>query len=181
MKTATITFILGFIDVLLKFISRLPSQTLRLFLLRHLFRAKLGGGTVIYGGFEIRMPWKLSIKGNSIIGHGAVLDARAELEIGENVNLSSEVMIWTQQHDYRCPLFGVQSKKVVIEDYAWLGPRSIILPGVVVGEGAVVAAGAVVTKNVDPYTLVGGIPAKQIGTRPTEMKYQLGKNYLPFT
>ena len=53
----------------------------------------------------------------------------------------------------------------LIEDFVWIGSRSIILPGVKIGEGAIVAAGAVVTKDVLPYTVVGGIPAKQIAIR----------------
>lgn len=79
------------------------------------------------------------------------------------------------QHDPQCPNFGVESAPVVIEDYAWLSCRSIILPGVTVGKGAVVAAGAVVTKSVESYTIVGGIPAKPIGKRNPNLDYVLGK------
>ena len=52
--------------------------------------------------------------------------------------------------------------KVVIEDWAYIGSQSVIMPGVTVGEGAIVAAGSVVTKSVPPYTVVGGNPAKFI-------------------
>jgi acetyltransferase-like isoleucine patch superfamily enzyme len=100
--------------------------------------------------------------------------------IGRNVNLSSEVLIRTAQHDYQSPDFKTVFHPVKIEDYVWLGPRCIILPGVTVGEGAVVAAGAVVTKDVEPYTLVGGVPAKKIGERPKNLQYTLGKGFLPF-
>jgi maltose O-acetyltransferase len=61
---------------------------------------------------------------------------------------------------------------VVIEDHAWLGTRAMVLPGVTVGRGAVVAAGAVVTKDVPPYTIVGGVPARVIGQRTTDLRYQ---------
>ena len=126
------------------------------------------------------MPKKLSIGMGTSIGHGAVLDARYGLTIGENVNFSSEVMVWTAQHDYRDKFFGTVGKPVIIENYAWLGPRSIILPGVTIGEGAVVAAGAVVTRDVDPYVLVGGIPARKIGDRPRDLDYCPGKELIPF-
>jgi maltose O-acetyltransferase len=67
------------------------------------------------------------------------------------------------------------SEKVVVEDYAWISCRSIILPGVKIGYGAVVCAGAVVTKSVDPYTIVAGVPAKKIGEREKDLKYTLGQ------
>ncbi len=136
-----------------------------------LLGAQVDRSTVLYGGFEIRSPRKLKIGANSSIGHKATLDARGGLEIGENVNFSSEVMIWTAQHDYRDPQFGTVFKPVKIEDYAWLGPRCIILPGVTVGKGAVVAAGAVVSNDVESYTVVGGVPAQKLTDRPENINY----------
>jgi len=65
---------------------------------------------------------------------------------------------------------------VNIKDYVFIGPRAIILPGVTIGRGAVVAAGAVVTKNVDELSIVGGVPAKEIGQRNGEsLTYKLGR------
>ena len=62
--------------------------------------------------------------------------------------------------------------ETMIEDYVWICSRSILLPGVHIGEGAVIASGAVVTKDVEPYTVVGGIPAKKIGERKNrELNY----------
>ena len=80
-------------------------------------------------------------------------------------------MIWTLHHDYNDINFKTVGDRVKIGDYAWICSGAIILPGVEIGEGAVVAAGAVVTKNVDPYCIVGGVPAKKIGEREK-------KNYL---
>jgi len=56
-------------------------------------------------------------------------------------------------------------KPIVIHDDVWIGGGAIILAGITIGQGAVVAAGAVVTKNVEPYTIVGGVPAKRIKER----------------
>jgi acetyltransferase-like isoleucine patch superfamily enzyme len=173
-------FLYGLYFYSLKLLAYFPSQKVRLFMLRKIYRAKISSGAVIYMGFEIRTPARLSISKNTIIGHNAVLDARGGLRIGSNVNLSSEVMIWTAQHDHRCADFGVIEKPVVLGDYAWLGPRTIVLPGVTVGEGAVVAAGAVVTKDIPPYAIVAGIPAKIIGQRNNKLRYTLGESYLPF-
>lgn len=65
--------------------------------------------------------------------------------------------------------------KVVIEDWAYIGAYSQIMPGVTIGEGALVAAGSVVTKSVDPHTVVGGNPARYICT--TEEFYERNKKY----
>lgn len=163
----------------LKLLAHFPSQWFRQLVLS-LLGAKIGKGAVLYGGFEIRSPRKLKIGVNSCIGHRATLDARGGLTIGKNVNLSSEVMIWTAQHDYRDPRFGTLFKPVIICDYVWLGPRCIILPGVTVGEGAVIAAGAVVTKDVAPYIVVGGVPAQKIADRTKDLSYNPAEEPIPF-
>jgi acetyltransferase-like isoleucine patch superfamily enzyme len=172
-------FINGILFLFLRLLAQFPSQLFRGFVLR-LLGAKIDRAAVLYGGFEIRSPRKLKIGANSCIGHKATLDARGGLTIGKNVNLSSEVMIWTAQHDYRDPMFGTHFKPVVVEDYAWLGPRCVILPGVTVGEGAVVAAGAVVTKDIERYTVVGGVPAQKIADRPADLDYNPASNPIPF-
>jgi len=164
----------------LRALGHFPSQRVRKFILRHLFGADVASSAVLYSGFEIRSPRKLKIGANTTIGHRATLDARGGLTIGKNVNLSSEVMIWTAQHDYRDLQFGTMFKPVAIDDYAWLGPRCIILPGVTIGEGSVVAAGAVVTKNIEPYTVVGGVPAQKIADRPKGLDYNPSARGLPF-
>ena len=169
----------GLLYLSIKLLGHVPSQWLRNFVLC-LLGATIDKSAVLYGGFEIRSPRKLKIGANSCIGHRATLDARGGLTIGKNVNFSSEVMIWTAQHDYRDPQFGAVFKPVIIGDYVWLGPRCIILPGVVVGEGVVVAAGAVVTKDVESYTVVGGVPAQKIADRPKDLNYNPAKDALPF-
>ena len=172
-------FIQGSYYLSLKLLAQFPAQGFRKFVLRHLFGADIAPSTVLYGGFELRSPRKLKIGANTVIGHRATLDARGGLTIGENVNLSSEVMVWTAQHDYRDPMFGAVFESVIIGDYTWLGPRCIILPGVTIGEGSVVAAGAVVSKDVEPYTIVGGVPAQKIADRPKGLNYNPAKNSVP--
>ena len=116
---------------------------------------------------------KLVIDACSSIGDHCFLDYRGSIFIGKNVNFSSYVMIFTMDHDPQDPFFGPRVKPVIIEDYVWLSTRCIVLPGVKVGKGAVVAAGAVVTKDVDPYTIVGGVPAKKIGDRIKNLDYNV--------
>ncbi len=140
---------------------------------------KIGKTTVIYGGAEIRDPRNIAIGEHSIVGHRAILDGRSGLVIGNNVNLSTGIWIWTMEHDPQSPDFATKGGPVTIEDYVWVSCRVVILPNVRIGRGAVVAAGAVVTKDIPPYVIVGGVPAKAIGRRNQDLRYQLSW-YQPF-
>ena len=159
-------------------IGKLPGHALRRALYKALFNFKFPKSTVVYKGVEIRDLCALSLGEHTIIGHDAILDARHGLEIGNNVNLSTGVWIWTTQHDPQDPDFREVGGKVVIEDYAWISCRTVILPGVRIGRGCVVAAGAVVTHDTPPWTIVGGVPAKVIGQRNPNLRYTLG-GYIP--
>ena len=163
----------GLLFLFLHCLMRLPSQSIRHTLLR-ILGMNIHKSSVIYMFCELRSPWTIEIGSNTTIGHSCVLDGRGDLSIGNSVNLSSDVMIWTAEHDVQSSSFAPTIAKVCIEDYAWLCCRSIILPGVTIGRGSVVAAGAVVTKSVEPYTIVAGIPAKPIGTRSKDLDYSLG-------
>jgi acetyltransferase-like isoleucine patch superfamily enzyme len=169
---------LKFLWILL--VGRIPSHAARKWMYRSL-GMKIGRRTSIYMGGEIRHPAAISIGDNTIIGHGVILDGRHGISIGNNVNFSTGVWIWTVQHDHTDPGFRDVGGPVVIGDHAWISCRTVILPGITIGEGAVVAAGAVVTKDVAPYTVVGGVPAKKIADRPRELKYCLGDGLpIPF-
>jgi len=159
-----------------------PIHHVRRFFYR-LFGVKIGSGSTIHMLARIYDPRFLSIGKDTIIGERATLDGRRQLPnsrggltIGDHVDIASEVMIWTSEHDLRSPGFSAIEEPVTIEDYVFIGPRAIILPGVKIGRGAVVAAGAVVTKDVPPGVIVGGVPAKEIGRRPIEnLSYRLGR------
>lgn len=157
----------------LKYSMGIPSQTIRHLVLKS-HGLVLGKNSLIYMGLEIRVPKNVKIGSNTTIGHNALLDGRGSLFIGNNVNLSSEVMIWTMQHDPQSSEFQATSAPVIVEDYVWISTRAIVLPGVTLGEGAVVSAGAVVTKNVEPHTIVAGVPAMPIKERNRSLTYQLG-------
>lgn len=153
----------------------IPSHRIRDFLYRNVFHVTLDKGAVIYYGAEIRNPARLIIGKGTSIGDNVVLDARNGIVIGANVNFSSRVSIWTEQHDHRDPYFRCTQKKrsVVIGDRAWIGSNVTILPNVQIGEGAVCCAGSVVTKDVAPFDIVAGIPAKKIGERTRNLKYDM--------
>jgi acetyltransferase-like isoleucine patch superfamily enzyme len=151
---------------------RVPSYRLRRFLARRM------GMTVartahLYRWREVRAAKNITIGEATILGFWATLDGRMGIEIGRNVNFSSEVALWTLQHDPQSPTFEMEGGSIVIEDEAWISFRATILPGVRIGRGAVVAAGAVVTKDVPAYAIVGGVPAKVIGERTRDLRYDL--------
>ena len=164
-------------------ISQFPSHRLRMFCYKNVCLMNISEKATIYSGLEIREPYLIRIGKGSIIGTNAILDGRNGIEIGDNVNLSSNVFIWTEQHDHRDPYFRCETqikRPVIIGNRVWIGPNTIILHSVNIGEGAVVGAGAVVTKDVPPFTIVGGVPAKVIGQRNKDLKYEFDGSYLPF-
>jgi maltose O-acetyltransferase len=103
------------------------------------------------------------------INRDCCLDVRGPLLIGHDVSVSPEVMILTGQHGHDRPGFDFEVQPVVIEDHVWIGSRAIILPGTSIGRGAVVAAGAVVSGRVAPRTVVAGVPARPLRTRPDQV------------
>lgn len=155
-------------------IGNIPSITLRISLYRML-GVDVAKNVVIHYKTEIRTPYNLHIGKGSIIGDNALLDARNGLQMGENVNISSNVSIYTEQHDHRDEHFRCtegQDKSVTIGDRVWLGSNVTVLPGVKIGEGAVCCAGCVVTKDVAPFEVVAGIPAKKVNIRPQSLSYE---------
>jgi acetyltransferase-like isoleucine patch superfamily enzyme len=123
---------------------------------------------------EFYTPERIVIGAHTVIGDSAFLDGRDGLTIGANVNLGSHVSIYTRQHDIDSPDFAEVGGPVVIEDYAYVGSHAIVLPGVTIGRGGVVGAGSVVTKDVEPFTFVAGVPARFVRRRSEDLTYELG-------
>lgn len=160
---------------LLHFVGSIPSHLFR----RGAYRIvgiKIGKGSSVHMHTRFYDPKRISIGQDTIIGEYAVLDGRDKLVIGNHVDIASNVMIYNSEHDISGDTFEATNGPVTIEDYVFIGPRVIILPNVTIGHGAVVAAGAVVTKDVAPFTIVGGVPAKEIGERKNkDPHYHLGR------
>lgn len=111
---------------------------------------------------------------NSVVNQKCRLDTRGSIFIGNNVSISAEVCILTADHDLRSPAFAGRTKPVTIADFAFVGTRALILPGVSVGRGAAIGAGAVVTRDVPECAIVAGCPAKRIGVRdPSALNYSI--------
>jgi len=162
--------------ILIRFFMLIPSKHIRKWWLNLQKNVSISRSAALYGG----MKWwrgPFIVKDGANIGFNCHIDCRTGVVIGKNVVLASEVMIWTLHHDYNDKQFGARGGEVVIDDYAWVCSRAIILPGVHIGEGAVVASGAVVCKDVEPYTVVGGVPAKKIAERDRKEYDYVGSAY----
>ena len=89
------------------------------------------------------------------------------VRIGSHVNLAQGITVTALNHNFadtsrRIDEQGITTRPVTIGDDVWIGANAVVLPGVTIGSHCVVAAGAVVTRNVPAYTVVGGVPAKEI-------------------
>ncbi len=145
------------------FVARIPFHAARLFLYRRIIH--VGTGSSILMNTTIR-GYRITIGKGCVINSGAVLDGRgASLSLGDFVDVSPYARIWTLDHDPNSPDHAARARPVCIEDYVWLSSGSTVLPGVTLGEGCIVAAGAVVTRDVSPWTIVAGVPARPIGER----------------
>src|SRR3990170_7229272 len=137
---------------------------------------KIGKNSFIHMGVRFYQPSGVSVGEGTVIGDHCFMDGRASLKIGNHVDVASDVMIYNSEHDINSEGFDPIEEAVEIEDFVFIGPRAIILPGVKIGKGAVIGAGAVVTKDVAPFKIVGGVPAKEIGERKNKNPYyQLGR------
>jgi maltose O-acetyltransferase len=169
------TILLELSNGILHCVGHIPSHFIRRFFYR-LAGMQIGEGSTFHMGARFYNPANIEIGADTIIGEFAVLDGRNKLTIGNHVDIASEVMIYNAQHDINSDDFHAISKPVKIEDYVFIGPRAVILPGVTIGKGAVIAAGAVVTKDVSPLEIVAGVPAKVISQRRVkELQYKLGR------
>lgn len=127
--------------------------------------ARIGRRCAIAAGVKIWAPWNLTVGNYVAVANGAELYGVASIALGDHSTISQGAYICTASHDITSKLKPLVFKPICIDSFSWVCARAIVLPGVTVGEGAVVGAGAVVTKDVVPWTVVGGNPAKVIGKR----------------
>lgn len=161
-------------------INHTPVHAVRYLWYRRVLRWRLGAqssilmGQRIYAGSLRKGGESVSIGAHTIINQDCLLYTKGGLHIGENVSVSAEACFMTGSHLMDDPDFIDIYRPIVVDDYAWIGCRATILGGVTIGRGAVVMAGAVVSRDVDPFTVVGGVPARPVAKRQlTDPRYQL--------
>ena len=152
-------------------IAYIPSHYIRKMILR-IVGGKIGKRSRIDIGCFIALPRKLTIGESTHINRGCILQPFAPIIIGNNVSISHRCNIMAGGHDVNSVDFAGDHRPIQIDDYVWIGVGATVLRGVHIGEGAVVCAGAVVTKDVAPYDIVAGVPAKKIAERKHELKYK---------
>jgi maltose O-acetyltransferase len=154
-----------------RYITYIPFYMIRRVFIKRLV-GHLGKKDSILMGLELRKPKNISIGDHVVINRKVLLDGRGgRVVIGSNVDIAQETNIWTLEHNVHDHYHRDTGGDVVIEDYVWIASRVTILPGVTIGRGAVVACNAVVTKSVPPMAIVGGIPAKVIGERRSNLLF----------
>ena len=136
----------------------------RSFILR-LWGAKIGKRCAIAAGAKIWAPWNLTLGDYVAVANGAELYAVAPIVMGNHITISQDAYICTASHDISTRLKPLIYKPIRVDSYAWVCARAVVLPGVTIGEGAVVGCAAVAAKDVAPWTVVGGNPAKFIKKR----------------
>lgn len=151
--------------------NKIPSRHLRKWFYQ-LMGAKIGKYSFPCRRVEVLLPKGLDIGDRVAVGWYAELDARGGITIGHDTNISSHVKLITGSHDIDDPNFTADFRPIDIGAHCWVCTGAIILQGVTIGEGAVVAAGAVVAKDIPPFEVWGGVPAKYIRDRNKEIQYK---------
>lgn len=136
----------------------------RRFLLRRM-GARIGAHVHIYSSAVIYFPWNLTIGNNSSIGENALIYNLGPIVIGENATVSQRAHLCAGTHDYKRKDMLLEKPPIVLGNQVWICADAFIGPNVTVSDGAVVAACAVVVKDVAPWSVVGGNPARHIKQR----------------
>lgn len=142
---------------------------LRNFFFKLMF-ARFGRGSMFDYTSYARYPSRIEIGSHTTVNRGCRLYAshgfrNVRIQIGDHVAIAPNVTFYAAGHDYQYYNLPDTAESIIVQDYAWICGGSVIVGGVTIGEGAVVAAGSVVVNNVEPYTVVGGIPARFIKNR----------------
>lgn len=154
-------------------VGKLPSRVLRKIYLS-VYLGGLGKRSGVQMGCRFLNGRKVTLGNRNVINFGCLIDGRKfRVTTGDDVSIGPEATILTLGHDPQSKSFGDRGGDVVVGDRVWIGYRAIVMPGIQIGEGAVVAAGAVVTKDVEPFTIVAGVPARQVGERTKDLDYEL--------
>lgn len=137
---------------------------------------RLAGFGIILDGARLSHSYGLSIGKNFHVNCGAYVYGRGGVTIGDHVLVGQNAVVLSSQHHWSNPnvpiIFqGHRAGPVTIGDDVWIGANAVVLPGVHVATGTVVGAGAVVSRDTNPYSIVAGVPAREIGSRPTPDGY----------
>lgn len=129
------------------------------------FGAEIGSRTLVYGSCDIFAPWNLVVKDHSCIGKDCIIYNKDKIVIGKHTVVSQYSYLCSASHDYTDTNHPLITAPIEIGNNVWVAANVFIGMGVKVGDGAVIGATSSVYKNVEPWTVVGGNPAKYIKDR----------------
>jgi putative colanic acid biosynthesis acetyltransferase WcaF len=138
--------------------------SLKLFLLK-IFGCKLGKNVTIKPKINIKYPWFLKIYDNVWIGENVWIDNLAKVTIASNVCISQGAMLLCGNHNFKKSTFDLIIGKITLEEGVWIGAQTVICPGVTCKSHSVLTVGSVATKDLEPYSIYQGNPAKKIKER----------------
>ena len=141
-----------------------PFHKWRAMLLR-LFGATLGPNCRIYAGARIWAPWNLHCEDAVAIADGAVIYNAAPIRLASHAIVSQDAYLCGSTHDYDDPAFPMINKPITLGRYAWICSRAVVCSGVTVGDGAVLGLGSIATRDLQPWTVYAGSPARVIKSR----------------
>lgn len=133
--------------------------------LLRMFGARTRGAALFHGNTWVEMPWNLSLGKHTAFGPGVILYNLGPMRIGDHTIVSQDAYLCGGTHDYTDAGYPLIRKEIDVGPYVWIGAGAFIGPGIAIGEGAVVGARAVVTRDVPPWTVVAGNPAREIKKR----------------
>lgn len=141
-----------------------PFMGVKICLLR-MFGARIGAGLVIKNNVTVKFPWRLTVGDNCWLGEHCWIDNLDMVTIGDDVCVSQGAMLLTGNHDYTVSTMPYRNAPVNIGDGAWIGARSVVCPGVSVGQRAVLTVGSVATKAMETDGVYQGNPAVKVRER----------------
>ena len=129
------------------------------------FGARIGKGLVIKNNVTIKSPWNLTIGDDCWIGEDCWIDNLDKVNIGNDVCLSQGSMLLTGNHDYTISSMPYRNAPITIEDGAWIGAKTVVCPGVTVGQESILTVGSIATSDMEPRGIYQGNPAVNIRQR----------------
>ena len=141
-----------------------PMHRWRAWILRA-FGARLGPHCRIYAGARIWAPWNLECADAVAIADGAVIYNYFPVRLGSHAIVSQDAYLCGATHDYDDPAFPMIGAPISLGPYAWVSARAVVCPGVQLGAGAVLGLGSIATRDLEPWTVYAGVPARPLKKR----------------
>jgi acetyltransferase-like isoleucine patch superfamily enzyme len=160
------------------FATNFPCYRFRNFYLKNVLKIKIGNNTSIHMGCFFAGN-NIEIGNNTVVNRKCYFDGRnGKIHIKNNVSISPGCYFLTDSHSKDSPQFSHIFSDIVLNDYAWIGVKAILLPNVNIGIGAVLGAGSVATKDIPDHKVYAGVPASFVSDRNNDLQYTL--KYFPY-